>query len=249
MNIEMYEKLDETESYHWWFKAKREIVLELANPFLMKSNNIKLADIGCGTGLMLHELEKYGSATGYDFSDIALSFCQKKCNAELFKLDLGDSFFSATTTYDMVFALDIIEHIKNDKVAMDNIFKVVEKNGHAIITTPAFQFLWSQNDINNMHYRRYSLKELQNLAEESGFIVEYISYYNFWLFIPIALIRIVTRIFRLDKHSNIEYGSGKGILNKLFYRIFVSEKNKISTHKVFPFGVSLIMLVTKEGKK
>lgn len=248
MNEEMYEKLNETESYHWWFKAKREIVMKLAMPYLglVDKKKLELADMGCGTGLMLHELERYGEVTGYDYTDTALDYCRKKTNARLIKIDLGDFSFSPINQYDIVFALDIIEHIENDKVAIDNIYKSVKCGGHAVITVPAFQWLWSQNDINNMHRRRYSLKQLNKLAEKAGFKVEYISYYNFWLFLPIVIMRVLTKIFQVDKHSSIEYGSGKSVLNGFLYRIFSSEGKRISSHRSFPFGVSVIMLVMKE---
>lgn len=248
MNEEMYEKLNKTESYHWWFRAKREIVIGLAKPYLKncKHEEIRLADMGCGTGLMLSELEKYGLTTGYDFSEVALSYCKKKSNAKLIQLDLGDAKFIPTDTYEVVLALDIIEHIKDDEVAMNNIYKSVKNGGYAIITTPAFQWLWSQNDINNMHYRRYSLKKIKDLAERNGFTIEYISYFNFWLFIPIALVRLVCKFFGIDKHSSIEYNSGNGIVNDILFRIFRSEEKRISKHKKFPFGISLIMLVSKD---
>lgn len=248
MNEEMYEKLNKTESYHWWFKAKRKIVMKLAAPYFEVSGEkrLTLADMGCGTGLMLHELEKYGDVTGYDYSDTALEYCRKKTNAKLVKFDLGNAAFSPATQYDMVFALDIIEHIEDDKTAMDNIYKSVKHGGHAIITVPAFQWLWSQNDINNMHQRRYLLKQLSNLAKGSGFTVEYESYYNFWLFFPVAVIRFLTKIFKTDKHSAIEYGSGEGVLNDFLFKCFFSESIRISNHKAFPFGVSIIMLISKE---
>lgn len=250
MNKEMYDKLNETESYHWWFKAKRKIVLELAKPYLndTREGEISLADMGCGTGLLLYELEKIGNVTGYDYSDTALAYCKRKNHAKLVKFNLGDSAFEPQATYDMVFALDILEHIKNDTVAINNIYKAVKNGGHAVITTPAFQWLWSQNDINNMHYRRYSLQQLTVLAENAGFNVEFISYYNFWLFVPIAIIKWICRVLHLDKHSSIEYNSGNGLLNNFLYKIFSAEGKRISVHKSFPFGVSLIMLCSKNNR-
>lgn len=244
----MYDKLNETESYHWWFKAKRKIVMKLAAPYLKSygGEELSFADMGCGTGLMLCGLEKIGRVTGYDYSDTALDYCKRKCKAELIKFNLGEAGFKPQATYDMVFALDIMEHIKDDKIAINNIYKAVKYGGHAIITTPAFQWLWSQNDINNMHYRRYSLQQLSELAENAGFHVEYISYYNFWLFVPIATIRWICRVLKIDKHSSIEYNSGNSFLNNLLYKVFSSEGKRISHHKVFPFGVSLITLLSKK---
>lgn len=251
MNKEMYDKLNETESYHWWFKAKRKIVMDLSRRYLKYGSKRKLsiADIGCGTGTFLHELESKGEVTGYDFSETALAYCRKKTHAKLKQLDLDIELTGTYEAYDMVFALDIIEHIKHDNIAMENLYKMTKEGGHTVVTTPAFQWLWSQNDKNNMHFRRYSLSRLKNLAETAGFSVEYISYYNFWLFLPTAIVRLVCKVFSIDKHSFIEYNSGNGIFNCLLYKIFSSESRRLSKYRHFPFGVSLIMLLAKPTSK
>lgn len=251
MNDEMYDKLNDTEKYHWWFRAKREIVLELAKPYLGNTNIEKpnIADFGCGTGLLLKELQNYGNAVGYDFSDKALEYCSGKKVLETHKLDLGIINETINCKYDLAFALDIVEHIKDDSVAIRNIYNSLVDGGIAIFTVPALQQLWSQNDVNNMHYRRYNRSQIVALLQNEGFKVEYVSYYNFWLFIPAAVIRYITKWLKIDQHSSIEYNSGNGIFNRLLYRIFITEKEQISKHKGFPFGLSLIILVSKKNRK
>lgn len=248
MNREMYDRLNETEKCHWWFKTKREIVEQIALDYIADNrlSNVSLADFGCGTGLLLHELEKLGNVTGYDISDSALAYCKEKSNGILCKVDLNDVGFESMNEYDIVFALDILEHIENDINAMKILYNSLKKKGCAIITVPAYQWMWSQNDINNMHCRRYSRKQLVNLAKKVGFSVNYVSYYNFWLFVPIVIVRFITKILNIDKHSSIEYNSGSGLINELLYRIFASEKKRIEMRKKFPFGVSLIMIVNKD---
>ncbi|MCR4792054.1 MAG: class I SAM-dependent methyltransferase [Lachnospiraceae bacterium] len=247
MNTEMYDRLNETENYHWWFKAKREIVLELAKRYLIPENTVslRLADVGCGTGLFLHELEKYGDVDGYDYSEHALEYCKMKCNATLHKLDLGIVASWLMPKYDVVFALDILEHIKDDSIALSNIYRMTKPGGHIIITVPAFQWMWSTNDINNMHHRRYSLSDFLKLIDYSGFEIVFSSYYNFWLFLPIAFIRLFSNWLHIDKHSSMEYNSGNGLLNHILYKIFVGEKKHLTKQRSYPFGVSIIAVLEK----
>ena len=247
MQKEMYDQMNETELYHWWFKSKREIVLSLAKPYL--EGDIKIADFGCGCGLFLKELETYGNAIGYDYSEHALDYCRGKFKGKLVQLDLNEERTDLQNNLDVVFALDIIEHVKNDRAAIENIYRTLKPGGYAIFTVPAFQRLWSQNDINNMHYRRYNRKELAELLEKAGFVIEYQSYYNFYLFFPAVIVRFLTKILKIDKNSTIEYNSGNSVFNTLLYKIFSCEKRRISKHKRFPYGLSIIVLAKRGEEK
>jgi 2-polyprenyl-3-methyl-5-hydroxy-6-metoxy-1,4-benzoquinol methylase len=56
---------------HWWFVTKKKIVLDAIHRHLNKIDNIKVLDIGCGSGLMLNALEDVGQTYGMDMSDDA----------------------------------------------------------------------------------------------------------------------------------------------------------------------------------
>lgn len=74
----MYDNMYLTDTYHWWFRGKREIVLGLAEPVLSAAEKIKSIDFGCGCGMMLGELARYGEVAGADFSPRALEYCKEK---------------------------------------------------------------------------------------------------------------------------------------------------------------------------
>ena len=57
--------------------------------------------------------------------------------------------------YDLVLAADVVEHIKNDKQIIKNFYDFLKKDGHILITVPAFNFLFSNKDIALKHFRRY----------------------------------------------------------------------------------------------
>lgn len=244
----MYEEMHLIETTHWWFKSKREIVDTLITQIIKNKviNNITLVDFGCGCGAMVENLQQYGNAVGIDCSDIALSFCKEHFNGELIKLNLEDEIDdNIKRQFNIGVALDVLEHIDNDLMAAKNINTMLNKeNGTCIITVPAYQWLWTNHDVNCMHKRRYNKKQLKELLEKAGFNIQYISYYNFYLFLPAALIRLISKLFNLDKNSKLENKNNDSFLNKLLYNIFSSEKNHIKKYKTFPFGLSLIAVVT-----
>lgn len=250
MEKEMYQSMYETETYHWYFRSKYEIVLSaLEKAGLKKKSGVDIADFGCGCGLMLEYLSAYGNPIGLDFSEEALQYCRLNFEGELVQTDIENC--DMRNRFDYAVALDVIEHTENDGHALKNIYNSLHSNGVCVITVPALMCLWSEHDKNCMHYRRYNKKLLQKRILDRGFEIEYISYYNFWSFIPVFIIRKIENILHLSNSgSKLEYGFKKdGVVNNLLYRIFSSEKKRIVKGKIFPVGVSLICIARKREKE
>lgn len=245
MKREMYDNMYLTDTYHWWFRGKREIVLGLSKPELLANRGGRMIDFGCGCGMMLGELAQYGEVAGADFSPIALEYCKEKIGqGGLHQIDLSMPV-EPWEIYDFGIALDILEHIENDLLAAQNLFRFIRTGGTCIITVPAYQWLWSAHDENCMHKRRYNKAMLNDLLLKAGFRVEYISYYNTLLFPPAMLVRLVSKLLRLDKASSAENDFRDSPLNRMLYHIFHLEKGWICKGRTFPFGLSLIAKVTK----
>ena len=112
-----------------------------------------------------------------------------------------------------------------------------------LITVPAFDFLFSNKDKVLLHYRRYTKKNIKKIISKY-FNITKLSYYNFFLFIPIVISIICLKIFRV---SFIDYVEKKPniILNSILFQIFNSEKFLLNFLN-FPFGISLIALAKKK---
>ena len=243
----LYQKMHEVETTHWWFQAKKEIIIQLIRNKIISQfgdSIIDIADIGCGVGLLLNSLTEFGKVTGIDYSKLALDFCQQSFSGELIQADFGKSI-TVNKQFDLVIASDFIEHIKDDKIAINNIYNLLKPNGYAIITVPAFQFLWSKHDENNMHYRRYDLKSLKQSISSACLNIDYISYYNFFLFHPAFVVRMIKKVFNIDKKSNLELSVPINFINNTLYNIFYSESKFINKGRKFPYGLSLIAVVQK----
>lgn len=249
MKDEMYQSMYETETYHWYFKSKYEIVLSiLEKQGMKKKSGTDIADYGCGCGAMLEYLSEYGTVTGFDFSKEALQYCKRSFQGRLEQVDLEN--YCEEGRYNYGVALDVIEHIGDDKKALRNIYHAMREDGICVITVPAFMGLWSMHDENCMHKRRYTKKKLTETVAAAGFEIEYISYYNFWFFIPVYFVRKLENLFHFDNTgSRMENSFKDDWLNQLMYRIFSSEKKRMNKGRAFPFGVSLICMARKKGKQ
>ena len=134
---------------------------------------------------------------------------------------------------DTVFCLNVLEHIRDDKLALKNIFEVLEKNGRFCFLVPAFSWLYGSLDRQLGHRRRYSKKELIKKLKKIGFRIEKCEYFNFFGFFGWFLI---SRLFFKQSYVTEEIG----FFNRLvpFFR-FIEKKIKI------PFGQSIFCIAYK----
>ncbi|MBF0290838.1 MAG: hypothetical protein HQK86_01635 [Nitrospinae bacterium] len=70
--------------------------------------------------------------------------------------------------FDLVLALDVLEHQEDDNAFIAEIFgKWLAPGGHALITVPAFDSMFSNHDRFLSHYRRYSLGALERAMDNA----------------------------------------------------------------------------------
>jgi len=242
MNIQLYRIFFEIQNKHWWFSSKRAIILETIARYTNLNPSSTILDIGCGSGLMLNALEGLGNTSGMDMSDDAIQFSQEIFRGGIRKGYLPDNVPFPENQFDLITALDVIEHIDDDVQSLKTIKELLTATGTAIIPVPAYMVLWSHFDEINEHKRRYTLTELKNKLEQAGFRIEKISYYNTFLF-PIAyVVRKLNNFLGRNGVSDIEMPSD--IMNNLLRRVFSSEKSLLR-YCNFPFGVSVLAVVKK----
>jgi SAM-dependent methyltransferase len=80
--------------------------------------------------------------------------------------------------YDTVFALNVVEHIENDLLAIENCKKLLRTGGHLIILVPAYQALYNQFDKELFHYKRYVKLDVVSLFKQAHMFVFKSFYFN-----------------------------------------------------------------------
>jgi len=242
MNIEMYRIFFEIQKKHWWFVTRKDIVLDFVDRYLTKGNQKKVLDIGCGSGLMLNALQEVGQTFGMDVSDEAINFSKEIFDGRVEKGVLPDQLPYQEDFFDLITALDVIEHIDNDIDSISAIHSLLVPGGKCIFTVPAYMFLWSRHDDINQHKRRYTLSELNEKLVHAGFNVEKISYYNTLLFPVVFLVRMLNNVLNRDGASDLDMPGTA--MNFVLKKIFGIEKYLLR-YLNLPFGVSVLAVVRK----
>ncbi|PCJ63543.1 MAG: hypothetical protein COA58_16325 [Bacteroidetes bacterium] len=251
MDPKFYKEYYTLERSHWWFKA-RLVILEsvLKNIILKKYNNrIKVLNVGVATGATTEMLMKYSDVTSLEYDKDCCDFLKEKTGIQAVNASLTDLPFK-DNEFDLICAFDVIEHIENDSLAIAEINRVLKPKAYYFITVPAFQFLWSNHDVINHHFRRYTKSGINDLFESHKFTIDYSTYFNFWLFFPIALVRFLLNLIpkkskEITSGSDNEGLNSSGIINSILFRIFRSEKILINRKIKFPVGVSILSIGQK----
>lgn len=244
MKENYYNVLYKAEINHWWYRGRRKFIHYLIGKYKNSSHNLKVLDVGCGTGALLGELAYYCDVFGLDFSDKAVSFCRERGIANVTK-GLVQSIPFNDCSFDFVLAMDVIEHIKDDDKAIRELYRVLKPGGVVIIFVPAFMFLWGVTDVVSQHFRRYTKREIQKKITKENFSIVRGTYFNTLLFTPILLVRWFTKLLPIQYRPSHEVGMKNGIMNKVFDIIFNLEI-KLLNFINFPFGVSVAIIAKKQ---
>jgi len=220
----------------FWFRSKKDLINILMNKIGRK--NLKILNIGAGTGVDLEIMNRFGNIYIIDVNKKALDlipsnlYSEKKvCDATA--LPYPNEFF------DIVCSFDVFEHIKNDKKAVLEAHRVLKKGGLLLLMVPAFNFLFSAHDKALLHYRRYSKKKLYELLRI--FKYEYLSYWNSILFIPLSILRILKKRAK----PKTDYFNLPTLLEKAFLNFLRIENKLIMKDYRLPFGLSLVGVYRK----
>jgi SAM-dependent methyltransferase len=221
------------EQNHFWFRVRRNWILDFIRKF--KASQAKVLEIGCGAGNVSSFLaENNYHVVGCEYYKEALDmawpgFRKVQCSAS--DLPFPDNSF------DVVGLFDVIEHFEDEIPLLTEAKRVLNPDGIIIIAVPARQELWSAVDDISFHRHRYSRKSMDSLLQKSGFTPVSIQYIFMSLYLPMKLLR--TR----------EAGSGdslkiSGALNSIAGIIFNIER--ILTRFIrLPIGTSIIAVAKK----
>ena len=145
----------------------------------------RVLELGAGIGNMTQHLSRGRKA--YVASDIDEEHMARlkvrfrgRPNFQIRKCDLqaSEDFEPLRQSFDTVVCLNVVEHVKDDLLALRNIHSALEAGGRAIILVPQDQKAYGTLDEVLGHYRRYSEDQLRRRMEEAGFEVERILHFN-----------------------------------------------------------------------
>jgi 2-polyprenyl-3-methyl-5-hydroxy-6-metoxy-1,4-benzoquinol methylase len=230
------DKIANAEQNHFWFKSRRKLISQVFNKFISKKN--KIIEIGAGTGNIARML----SNEGYDLSigeihpnGIEYALKNNDKNLLIYQFDIMHNPFK--NHFDVVGLFDVLEHIEDDKLAINNISKMLKRGGKIILTVPAHMWLWCEEDDISNHFKRYELDNLKELLKDEGFSINYAT--NFF-------ISIVPLLYLRTKHKSSDEITINPIINFIL-SIVSNIENKILTFISSKIGGSIIIVAEKNN--
>jgi SAM-dependent methyltransferase len=145
----------------------------------------RIIEVGCGTGNFTRHLLDRELIIGLDVVGECVTGLRERlgspANVEARVLDVQDPKFVSLKQArpDTIVCLNVLEHIRDHRLALEHMHKVLEPAGRAIFLLPAFESLYGPIDQNLGHFRRYSKRAWRSLAESAGFQVRVSRYFNF----------------------------------------------------------------------
>jgi len=128
-----------------------------------------ILEVGCGIGNFTNFLKKYGNVWSIDINENYLKqFMDTDIKIGLGDIEKGEYFFK-NKKFDTIVCLNVLEHIKDDKRALQNMLLLLKTGGHLILLVPAYDFLFGEIDKSIGHFRRYDKNKLKSLLKDMGF--------------------------------------------------------------------------------
>lgn len=242
---EYFSGLYEAESEHFWFRARNMLILWSLLKYF--PNFQSFLEVGCGTAFVLSAIAKENplkSMAGSEIYPAGLEYASRRVpEADLFQMDARQCPYDEE--FDVVGAFDVIEHIQEDELVLQNIYRAVKPGGGCLITVPQHMWLWSSTDEQACHQRRYEKEELLDKIRNAGFEVVRTTSFVSSLLPAMALSRL------LQKHASVNEGDPtetlkiSAVLNAILYSILRLEFALIKMGINYPVGGSRLVVARK----
>jgi hypothetical protein len=145
---------------------------------------------------------------------------------------------------DLYLLMDVLEHVKRDGPFLESIVKAAPREAHFLITVPAFGFLWSGHDIYLGHYRRYSLKEITEVAKHAGLTIEKACYFFGAIFPAVAAVRVGRSLLPgLRWRTRSDMRRFSPFLNRMLLAVCRMEEKVFTKNRAF--GLTALVLAKR----
>jgi len=250
MDLTYEAKYHQLEEQHWWFASRRDAVYDLIRQ-LQLPTTAAILEIGCSGGPLMQRLRQQGYAdvTGIDVSKPAIELAEARGVPHVSVMD-GANLTFEDARFDLVIASDVLEHIEDEGRALSEWARVLRPGGQLLVFVPAHAYLWSEHDVVNHHFRRYSRAGLLAALRGAGLRPQRSSFWNAALYFPTTALRLARRWLAGAKEPQVATGSTgdlhqfAGPLNKLLLN-WVRAENAVLRHVNLPVGVSVFALAVK----
>lgn len=242
MNDDYAQLYGDLQEWHWWFRG-RQRVLEavLRHELNGAGGGRRILSVGCGPASGLTWLVPFAGAGGTVVGlDLAAVHARDLPEQVGFVVGSLTEAPFADGAFDVVLALDVLEHLEDDARGLSEAARLVRPGGLLLITVPALPSLWGGQDVVSHHLRRYTKGTLSGLFRRAGLEGFRVKYFNTLLFPLAAAVRWSRRALGQAGRAQSDFeGQRPGLVNDALERVFGFESRLINRAPM-PVGVSLI---------
>ena len=240
-----FKELAELEAKNFWFCSRNQVIIWALHKY--SSELTSFLEIGCGTGFVISGIAKQFSKTrllGSEYFEEGLIYARQRLpTAEFMQMDA--LCIPYESELDGIGAFDVLEHIEEDEIVLQQIFKALKPGGIVLVTVPQHRWLWSAVDQYACHVRRYAANELYAKVCLAGFeIVRSTSFVS--LLLPAMYL---SRLWQRNKTDmSIDDVAGlrvNPVINKIFEWFLRFELALIRVGVYLPFGGSRLLVARK----
>ena len=237
---EHFAKLAALEGKNFWFRARNELIVQVLRKYFPNAQN--MLEIGCGTGYVLRGITRALpdlQASGSEIFLEGLGFASRRLpTADLFQMDARE------IPYDNEF--DVIEHIEEDERVLREIRRALKPRGGVAITVPQHPWLWSKQDENACHVRRYRCSDLHGKLKAAGLSIVFSSSFVSLLLPLLAVSRMRKRNASRAREINTELNPG-ALVNNILYHVLRLELFLIRVGIRFPLGGTRLVVAMRSS--
>jgi SAM-dependent methyltransferase len=185
---------------HWWIRTRCAYLDRAVRRLLAArggAGGVAVLEIGCGTAQNLRYLRGESAVAAAIARVTGIEPGRRPDEPAPSWMRPGDGILPSVAAldpsrrYDLLVAMDVLEHVDDDAGALASWVRHVAAGGHVFVTVPAFPRLWSYHDEVLGHKRRYTAASLRALAVRAGLAVDAIRYAFGHAVVPAYLRRVL----------------------------------------------------------
>lgn len=239
MRADYGQRYRELYTRHWWWRAREAAILDMLRNQVPPQGWKRILDVGCGDGLFFERLSEFGEVEGIEVaSDLVNPHLVRSGRVHIGAFDRS---FQPHKRYSLILMLDVLEHLPDPKEALQHALTLLEPDGTLFLTVPAFRLLWTNHDVLNAHFTRYTKRSFRDLARQAGLRIETARYFFQWVFPAKLAARAGECVFHLQPKPP---AVPPRWINEALYALSRAEERTLGALPC-PFGSSLMVMGSK----
>lgn len=227
----------------FWFAHRAACLHSVVKRF---APNRTIFDIGGGNGFVSVKLREAGFDTVLvEPGEVGARNAARRGLPAVICATLATARFRAESM-DAAGMFDVIEHIPDDLGFLREVHRCLKPGGRIFITVPAFEWLWSHDDVKAGHFRRYTIGGAVETLANAGFRTLYATYLFSLLPLPLFAVRSVPslfgrRVLPAQSYSGLHKPRARGFTD----RVWEWEQRQVESGGTIPFGSSCLLVAEK----